>query len=82
MVILLCMLAYGIYILLGDCFTSMCLAFVCSLYLRDLKFVIEKILSDNINDPNKSLINRIILVRFFVNIYKIYNSNGCSKVFT
>jgi hypothetical protein len=77
---MLCLLAYGVYILLGDCFTSMCLALVCSLYLRDLKSLIESVLFKNINDPNRSLLRKIYIVRFFIRLYKTYTTKGFISV--
>ena len=76
------MLAYGIYILLGDCFTSIWLAFVFSLYLRDLKALVEKTLANTIGWSDKSLLRKILIVRFIINVCKAYRKVGIKYVFT
>ncbi|CAI2358954.1 unnamed protein product [Moneuplotes crassus] len=79
-VILLCMLSYGIYILLGDCFSSMLLAFVTSLYLRDVKLTIQKSISQNLASNEKSLLMKILMVRFIMSTYKNYKIGGLKGI--
>ena len=74
------MLAYGIYILLGDCFTSIWLAFVFWLYLRDLKILVEETLTNSICNSKWSPLRRILVVRFVINVYKAYTKDGCTFV--
>lgn len=52
------------------------MAFVCSLYLRELKTLIEDTLTNTMTNREKSLLRRILIVRFLVNVYKVYFSEG------
>jgi hypothetical protein len=75
--ILLCILGYGAYVLLGDLYNSMFMALVCSSYLREVKVMVEESI---INFEDKSLLRRILIVRFLVTVYNTYRRNGFKSI--
>lgn len=58
----------------------MCLAFVVSLYLRDLKILVEEMIISNFKDEEKSLLRRILVVRFVANVIDTYKKHGVTSV--
>lgn len=63
-VIVLCAMSYGIYLLLGDCFTSMILALISSQYLQKLKLKIAKIIENHLNGEIP-IWHKAYLMKFF-----------------
>ena len=74
--ILLLSLAYGIYMLLGDCFTSMVLAFLTSLYLWEFKNPIIKGIQNSLKG-NYKIWKRAYLIWFFIFLYNFDKKKIC-----
>lgn len=58
----------------------MSVAFIFSLYLRDLKILIENSITDSVMNTEKSLVRRIFIVRWVVNVYSTYKKAGVLSV--